>query len=272
MAAPPESLLCHLKHQLQWLQKQNYTHLNLAPLPPETHPNMSKGLQKISEIENEPLPQEEPLLHETPAASPPIHDLDALQAAYHQCQRCPLAGTRTHIVFGAGSPTAPLFFIGEGPGAEEDRQGEPFVGKAGKLLTKMVQAMGIDRPDVYIANIVKCRPPQNRTPHAEEIAQCFPIVQRQIELINPQIIVTLGNVPTRALLPHAPGITKCRGQWGHYQNWPVLPTFHPAYLLRTPAAMDLAWHDFKKIMDFCFEKKPSAEKPIPQLGSNHGSN
>lgn len=258
MALPTEAILHQLEQRLRWLQKKNHAYLNLASLPSQAH-EQDPPKPKIQDTAE---PPQEAFFPETPAWAPPA-DLEALKIAYAQCQRCPLGATRTRIVFGAGHPKSPLLFIGEGPGAEEDRLGEPFVGKAGKLLTKMVQAMGIDRPDIYIANIVKCRPPQNRNPHTEEIAQCFPIVQRQIELIDPQMIVTLGNVPTRALVPQAEGITKCRGTFYQYQGRTVLPTFHPAYLLRNPSAMELAWEDFKKIMNFCFEKTLSPEQTAP---------
>ncbi|MBF0277666.1 MAG: uracil-DNA glycosylase [SAR324 cluster bacterium] len=181
--------------------------------------------------------------------------MEALRAQYSSCQRCSLGATRNNFVFGAGNSQTSLVFIGEGPGADEDRLGEPFVGKAGKLLNKMIHSIGIDRRDVYISNVVKCRPPENRNPEPIEIAKCFSILQRQLELIKPRLIVTLGNVPTRALIPNAPGITRARGQTYHYQHWPVLPTFHPAYLLRNPSAMNQSWDDFKKIMSLCFESK-----------------
>lgn len=183
-----------------------------------------------------------------------IQTLESLYQQFCQCQRCPLGATRTNFVYGVGNPKTAIMFIGEGPGADEDRLGEPFVGKAGRLLNQMLHAIGVDRPDIYIANVVKCRPPKNRNPMPEEIAKCFPILQRQIELIDPRLIVTLGNVPTRALIPSAPGITKARGQKFQYQKWSVLPTFHPAYLLRNPSALVQAWDDFKKIMYHGFEQ------------------
>ncbi len=253
------TLLRHLENQLNWLQEQKYTYLNLAPLPLEKGQKLTAGLKSMATpAASIQIPPDNPSTTE-PAVSPTSTkaDLLALQTQYSTCQRCPLGATRTNFVFGAGNFQTRLLFIGEGPGAEEDRLGEPFVGKAGKLLTKMIQAIGIDRRDVYISNVVKCRPPDNRNPEPAEIAKCLPIVQRQFELINPQLIVTLGNVPTRALVPNAPGITRSRGQIFHYQHWPVLPTFHPAYLLRTPAAMAQSWEDFKKIKELCFEKKPA---------------
>ena len=146
-------------------------------------------------------------------------------------------------------------FIGEGPGAEEDTQGEPFVGRAGRLLTKMISAIGIERADVYITNIVKCRPPDNRNPTPAEISCCLPIIKQQIEILNPKLIVTLGNIPTKTLIPDIPGITKARGKIKQYEKWTVLPTFHPSYLLRNRSAMPQAWEDFKKITEFTFNSK-----------------
>ena len=181
-----------------------------------------------------------------------VQTLEALKDLHTSCQQCPLGETRLRMVFGEGFSQARLMFIGEGPGADEDAQGKPFVGRSGKLLTKMISALGITRPDVYIANIVKCRPPENRNPKAEEISSCIPILQRQMEIINPDLIVTLGNVPTHALIPETPGITKARGNLQNYRQWKVLPTFHPSYLLRNRNAMPLAWEDFNTIAKILF--------------------
>ena len=170
-----------------------------------------------------------------------------LEKKYCTCQRCPLGDTRNKLVFGAGNSKARLMFIGEGPGADEDAQGLPFVGRAGRLLTSMIEVIGIDRPDVYITNVVKCRPPGNRNPALEEIACCQPILDQQVSLIDPDLIVTLGNVPLKTLMPGSPGITKARGQRMSYQRWPLIPTFHPAYLLRNRNALDQAWEDFRSI-------------------------
>lgn len=162
---------------------------------------------------------------------------EELFQAAHNCRACQLAFGRKQVVFGAGSHQARLLFIGEGPGEEEDQQGLPFVGRAGQMLTNMIKAMGFDRASqdpaqaVYIANIVKCRPPQNRNPLELEAQACLPYLQRQIALLKPQVIVLLGAVPLRFLLGKI-GINKCRGTWLEYQGIPVMPTFHPAYLLR----------------------------------------
>ena len=184
-----------------------------------------------------------------------INTLSDLFEKYKACQKCALGKTRKNLVFGRGLSNPPVMFIGEGPGAEEDTQGEPFVGRAGRLLTKMISAIGIERADVYITNIVKCRPPDNRNPTPAEISCCLPIIKQQIEILNPKLIVTLGNIPTKTLIPDLPGITKARGKIKQYDKWTVLPTFHPSYLLRNRSAMPQAWEDFKKITEFAFNSK-----------------
>ncbi len=179
--------------------------------------------------------------------------LSKILEKYKSCQNCALGQTRKKLVFGSGLSNPPVIFIGEGPGADEDVQGEPFVGRAGKLLTKMISAIGIERDDVYITNIVKCRPPGNRNPTPAEISCCLPIIKQQIEILNPKLIVTLGNIPTKTFIPDAPGITKARGKMKQYEKWKIIPTFHPSYLLRNRTAMPLAWDDFKMIMEFTFK-------------------
>ena len=181
-----------------------------------------------------------------------ITSLSDLAQKYESCQRCTLGKTRTNLVFGNGLSHSTLMFIGEGPGADEDAQGKPFVGRAGRLLTKMVNTVGIERTDVYITNIVKCRPPKNRNPTPAEISCCLPIVKQQIELLNPKLIVTMGNVPTQTLIPDLPGITKVHGRIMQYEKWTMLPTYHPSYLLRNRSALTLAWDDFKKIPELAF--------------------
>ena len=172
----------------------------------------------------------------------------AIDERVRQCRDCPLCEGRTNTVFGVGDPCARLMFVGEGPGYDEDRLGEPFVGKAGQLLDKMITAMGLDRSQVYIANIVKCRPPGNRTPEAGEMATCFPYLREQIEIVQPEVLCTLGNTPTRALLQTTTPISRLRGRFQEYGGVPVMPTFHPAYLLRNPAAKREVWEDLKTIL------------------------
>ena len=181
----------------------------------------------------------------TPKPLAEITTLESLLVQYRNCDRCPLAAHRTRLVFGTGNPQPSILFVGEGPGQEEDIQGEPFVGRAGVLLTQAILGLGLTRADVYIANVVKCRPPQNRAPEPAEAAACLPILKRQMELLQPRLIITLGNVPLKALNPKAGGITKERGKVFEYGPWPVLPTFHPAYLLRNSHGLEDWWQDLK---------------------------
>ena len=172
--------------------------------------------------------------------------LEELQSAIQGCLKCILGNTRTKFVFGEGNPQAKLLIIGEGPGKEEDLQGRPFAGRSGELLDKMLQSIELKRSDVYIANIVKCRPPDNRTPTPEESKTCISYLKRQIEIIRPQAILTLGATPLREFLGVKEGITKVRGAWLEWQGIPVLPTFHPAYVLRnyTVEVRRTVWSDF----------------------------
>lgn len=165
------------------------------------------------------------------------------------CRRCRLCETRTNVVFGVGHPHARLMFVGEGPGADEDLKGEPFVGRAGQLLDKIILAMGLQRADVYIANIVKCRPPENRAPMPDESAACISFLFTQIALLEPEVIVALGRTALEGLAgPQTEGITKLRGRWFEHQGIPVIATFHPAYLLRNPAAKKPVWDDMQAVM------------------------
>jgi uracil-DNA glycosylase len=163
------------------------------------------------------------------------------------CQRCKLAPSRTKLVFGVGNPQADLIFVGEAPGADEDAQGEPFVGKAGQLLTKMIEAMGYSRQDVYICNVLKCRPPGNRNPEPDEVAACEPFLKRQLAAIRPRMIVALGKFAVQCLLRDESPISRLRGNFRAYEGIPLMPTFHPAYLLRDPSKKKLAWQDLKDV-------------------------
>jgi len=179
--------------------------------------------------------------------SPPT-TLAQVRAALGDCQRCKLAPSRHSIVFGVGAESAPLMFVGEAPGAEEDRRGEPFVGAAGQLLDKMIEAMGWTRDTVYIANVLKCRPPGNRDPEPDEVAACEPFLARQIEVIRPRIIVTLGKPATHLLLKTSAPISALRGRFQEYRGIRVMPTFHPAFLLRQPARKRDTWSDLKQVI------------------------
>jgi uracil-DNA glycosylase len=178
-----------------------------------------------------------------------VTSLEELRDNIGDCRRCKLHSGRTHVVFGVGNPNAKLMFVGEGPGRDEDLKGEPFVGRAGQLLTDIItKGMGLAREDVYIANVVKCRPPQNRNPEADEVASCEPFLKKQIELIRPEIIVGLGKFAVQTLLQSKVPITRLRGNWHTYMGIKLMPTFHPAYLLRNPADKKLVWEDIKKVM------------------------
>jgi len=173
--------------------------------------------------------------------------LERLAREVARCTRCPLYRTRTHAVISDGSPSARLVFIGEAPGREEDLTGIPFVGAAGQLLTKMINAMGLTREEVYICNVLKDRPPGNRPPLPEEMEACLPFLEEQLAIVRPQIICTLGAVATKALIgPHV-SITRLRGTIQDYRGTPLVPTFHPAYLLRNPSAKKLVWADLKRV-------------------------
>jgi len=175
--------------------------------------------------------------------------LATLREIIADCQRCKLAPHRTHLVFGVGNERAQLVFVGEAPGRDEDLRGEPFVGRAGQLLTEIiVKGMRIQREDVYIANIIKCRPPQNRNPDPDEIASCEPFLVRQLELIRPKAIVALGTFAAQVLLKNRTPITRLRGIWADYHGIPLMPTFHPAYLLRNPGDKRLVWQDIQQVM------------------------
>jgi len=165
-----------------------------------------------------------------------------------ECTRCKLHRTRNKIVYGDGNPKAELVFVGEGPGHDEDVQGLPFVGRAGKLLTQMIEAMGLQRKDVYICNVVKCRPPDNRQPEKEEVAACSPFLSRQIDSIAPKVIVCLGSTAAQTILQTNRGISQFRGEWLEFRGRKLLATYHPAYLLRNPAAKGEVWKDLQKVM------------------------
>jgi uracil-DNA glycosylase family 4 len=164
------------------------------------------------------------------------------------CTRCKLHRGRTKLVFGDGNPEAELVFVGEGPGRDEDAQGLPFVGRAGKLLTQMIEAMGLQRQDVYICNVVKCRPPENRAPEKDEVETCSPFLLRQLDAISPRVIVCLGGVAAQTLLETNRGISHFRGEWLDFRGTKLMATYHPAYLLRNPGAKGEVWKDLQKVM------------------------
>jgi DNA polymerase len=198
----------------------------------------------------------------SPRRDAPQEALRSIRQDIGDCQRCKLAKGRTHIVFGVGNPAADVMFVGEGPGEDEDRKGEPFVGRAGQLLTEIItNGMGLSRSDVYIANVVKCRPPGNRNPEPDEIAACKPFLLSQIDAVAPKVIVALGKFAAHTLLDTALPISKLRGRWFDFRGRRLMPTFHPSYLLRTPSEKKLAWEDIKLVMQALDLPLPRTAKP-----------
>ena len=188
-------------------------------------------------------------------------DLTELREFIGECQRCKLAPRRTNLVFGVGNPKAELMFVGEAPGADEDARGEPFVGRAGQLLTDIIErGMGMTRAEVYICNVIKCRPPENRNPELDEVAACEPFLFRQIDIIRPRVIVGLGTFAVQALLKIKTPISKLRGIWHEVRGTRMMPTFHPAYLLRNAGDKRLVWADIQEVLKVL-------GRPIPQRGA-----
>jgi DNA polymerase len=281
-------MMRQLRTELEWAAKTGI-------VPPEVEPPPAK--EEVDEPSEAPAPRVEPqpVLREEPPPfdeEPPVEEppplfqrpppptsttpkklpvvvsilekcgsLDEVREVLGDCKRCKLGGLgRRQVVFGVGNPAADIMFVGEGPGADEDLQGEPFVGKAGQLLTKIIEGgMGMRRSDVYIANVVKCRPPQNRDPEPDEIETCRPFLESQIRLIAPKVIVTLGRFAAQTLLNTSTGMMKLRGKWQDYNGTPVMPTFHPAYLLRNPADKRATWQDIQEVLRFL-------GRPIPKRG------
>lgn len=230
----------------------------LPDLPPM--PKIKLDAQKLSP---DPTSRLMPSLASAPGLSLPIVNgpslfdaadkiegdtLERIREDLGECTRCKLHQWRHKIVFGTGNPAAKLVFVGEGPGADEDAQGLPFVGRAGKLLNQMIEAMGLKREDVYICNVVKCRPPENRAPEKDEVGTCSPYLIRQIDAIRPQVIVCLGSIAAQTMLSTTQGISRFRGQWLEFRGTRLLATYHPAYLLRNPAAKPEVWKDLQKVM------------------------
>lgn len=197
---------------------------------------------------------------ESPAA-PRRLTLSEVREELGECTRCKLHRHRTQIVFGVGNPNARLVFVGEAPGADEDAQGEPFVGRAGQLLTKIIQAMGMQREDVYICNIIKCRPPNNRTPESDEILACQPFLVKQLQAIGPKFICALGGPATQTLLRTKEPISRLRGKFYDFHGIPLLPTYHPAFLLRNPHEKKTVWEDMKLLLREIQRAGPQALAP-----------
>jgi uracil-DNA glycosylase len=220
-------------------------------------PEIVRELGTIPAVEAK-TPLCEPVRQPATGVAPGLKEIAAEVAV---CTKCPLHKTRTRTVPGQGSASPEIMFIGEGPGYDEDQQGLAFVGRAGQLLTKIIEAMGLTRDEVFIGNIVKCRPPENRKPLPDEMNACLPYLRRQIELLKPKIIVALGATSVQGLLQiETVGITKLRGQWMSYQGIDLMPTFHPAYLLRNPPAKKEVWDDMKTVLAKLGKEPPKRAK------------
>jgi uracil-DNA glycosylase len=227
-------------------------------VPPETEPAEQESMPKKRDVPGQTglfgdlLPPDDaaPAARSLPVIEAQDPSLEAIREDIGECTRCKLHEHRTHIVFGEGDPQARLVFVGEGPGADEDATGRPFVGRAGQLLDKIIAAIGLKRDQCYIANVVKCRPPGNRTPERDEVATCEQFLLRQLAFIKPQVIVALGSPAFQCLLRTKETITRSRGEWREWNGIKVMPTFHPAYLLRSPDKKREAWEDMKKVRDY----------------------
>jgi len=244
---PAEPGLMELLEEAVAVREQSQTRAPEVATPPTSQ--TQAGLFAEASTTQRPVPS-----RRGGAALPIIElrdpSLDAIREDIGDCRRCKLHEQRRTIVFGEGNPKARLMFVGEGPGADEDASGRPFVGRAGQLLDKIIVAIGMKREDVYIANIVKCRPPQNRAPERDEVETCEPFLWRQIALIHPEVIVALGSPAFQCLLRTKDSITRARGEWRELDGIKVMPTFHPAFLLRSPDKKREVWEDMKKVRDY----------------------
>ncbi len=227
----------------------------LAPVLPEPKQEIpdTESMPRATAPAPTPVSAPLPIIQDKPAA------LQAVRADIGDCTRCRLHKGRTNLVFGVGNVNAELMFVGEGPGADEDAQGEPFVGRAGQLLNNMISAMGLRREDVYIANVVKCRPPGNRTPEKDECDVCSPFLMRQIEIIQPKVIVALGATAAKNLLAINDSMASLRGRWYDFRGAKLAVTYHPAYLLRDPRQKVETWKDLQMVMKY-LGLKPTAKK------------
>lgn len=234
--------------------------LHLAA-PPAVAVSISTRPSAVSEAKGA-VPSPRPASTESPSV-PPLPDLDALRAAIAACELCGLCRTRTQTVFADGNGRSRIMFVGEAPGADEDATGVPFVGRAGQLLTKMIGAMGLERADVYIANVLKCRPPGNRNPEPAEIAACRPYLEAQIEAVKPVVLVALGKFAAQFLLETEEPITRLRGRWGTRNGIAVMPTFHPSFLLRQPERKKEAWEDLQQVLRKMGLAVPGRKEPGP---------
>lgn len=260
LATELHSLTRDLREQLTYLHELGIENLETSELVRDAiAPENLTSARAVPPLKASPPPRvtvpSPPGLFADMAAPPAILEkssetLEEIWADIGNCIRCPLYERRTHIVHTEGNRSARLMFVGEAPGADEDAQARPFVGRAGQLLTKIIEAIGFKREEVLIGNVNRCRPPGNRPPTPEEASTCKPFLLREIASVQPEVIVVLGNTATRNLLGTKEGITRLRGQFQDYQGVKVMPTFHPAYLLRDPSKKQETWQDLKKVRDY----------------------
>ena len=251
MKSSPEvqQLITETKKQLEHLRALGIEAIGVE-LTPDIKPKQSPGPVKETRISlfNDLAPTAQSLAQST-------ETFEQIHAEIGDCTRCPLHLERTHVVHTEGNRKARLMFVGEAPGADEDAQARPFVGRAGQLLTKIIEAIGLKREEVLIGNVNRCRPPGNRAPMPDEAATCKPFLEREIAVAQPEVIVVLGNTALKNLLDSREGITRARGRFHDYKGIKVMPTFHPAYLLRDPAKKRETWEDLKKVRDY-LESQP----------------
>jgi DNA polymerase len=224
--------------------------VNPKPIPSSIQPKVTPATSPSVTLFGDlgPSPETLPVSEES---------FEQIHAEIGECVRCPLHERRTHVVHTEGNRKARLMFVGEAPGADEDAQARPFVGKAGQLLTKIIEAIGLKREEVLIGNVNRCRPPGNRPPTPEEASMCKPYILREIAIVRPEVIVVMGNTAMHNLLETREGITKLRGKFQDYKGVKVMPTFHPAYLLRDPSKKRETWEDLKKVRDYLDSKPPA---------------
>lgn len=250
-------LLGLLSRHLQFLREEGLDALELEPAA-------AMAWNRLQDLGSQPTSADERPSQRPAPAPPPSGALSEIAERIARCTRCPLHRTRTRPVPGQGCVNPDIAFVGEGPGADEDRAGLAFVGRAGQLLTQIIEAMGYTRDQVWIGNVVKCRPPGNRVPLPDEMEACLPFLREQLEVLKPKVIVCLGATAVRGLLHVTEGITRLRGKWLSFQGIDVMPTFHPAYLLRNPADKRAVWDDMKAVLERLGREPPPRPRREPR--------
>jgi DNA polymerase len=250
MSKELRELLSDTKKHVEHLRVLGVEGIRVSASAPAAGVSPPKVLPQPAPAEDTPASLFGKIAPQTPTLAPSDETFEQIHAEVGNCTRCPLHLERTHVVHTEGNRKARLMFVGEAPGADEDAQARPFVGRAGQLLTKIIEAIGFKREEVLIGNVNRCRPPGNRAPTTEEASMCKPFLLREIAAVQPAVIVVMGNTAMKNLLDTREGITKLRGTFQNYQGIKVMPTFHPAYLLRDPSKKRETWDDLKKVRDY----------------------